>query len=164
MASHSIDQEELEKGRARTHKRTLVSKAEQAELKKHSRKQMIKRLREDDTLKAQLRNEIANFLIDINLDMIDCLEEEMRMLLRDGSYGYQRMRNKELIDAFSEMYRKLFAQGEEMKFYSTRRDKESFYYGQRNSLDEEESVEVRREYAQKAEELMCRLFEEAIKL
>jgi hypothetical protein len=129
----------------------------------NERKQALKKLKEDKVLKAKLRAEIAIFLIDLRR-MITCDPiGEWIQLLSTGFKGYHNLRNKELISLFEQAYRDLYDESKQIVFYTANESKYG-YYGDMRGMGEEESLEQRREVAEKAEQLMLRLFEESVLL
>jgi|GEM_PF-5735223 len=131
-----------------------------------TRKQAIKLMKEERALKKELGAEIATFLVDLDIDTSPDLEDALRKAYAEGNKGYSYMRNKELMEHFTKKYDLLHKQDEEVRFYSTNnrswKDRNNHWGSSRTALNDEESLDLRREYAMMAEGLMTKIFEQAV--
>lgn len=131
-----------------------------------TRKQALKLMKEEKALKKELHAEIATFLVDLTVDTSADLEQALRVILNNGQKGFASMRGKELIELFSKKYDLLYDNTKEVRFYSTNNEsfkqRKSYWGSGRYALKDEDSIDLRREYAMMAETLMSKIFEQAV--
>ena len=119
-----------------------------------TRKEAVKKAKEENSIKDRLRADIAQFLADYKESTTSNMSVVFRRMLEEGFRGYNKYRNKELIKEFDDLFIKLNDPKEVITFY------EQFY----GSWNEDKQTKRREAYIQVSNELMDRLMEEIFKL
>jgi hypothetical protein len=123
----------------------------------------LKRLKKDRAMKKQLRIDIANFLLDMQIGLTQDPLGSWIDQMKTGIKGFYRAGNKELVESF-EKYHEILNDPKKMYRFYTQSESKFSRYGDTVGLDEEENRQENEDMRLRANALMDRMVDQLLGL